>query len=205
MAPRMESPFKPARPALVEPIFQPLYSSALLTAATPEAKLFFWPVPAASQSDEVRTNTTDNKLANPKLFVVQGFRLHVNQDIALPETTGDFAEAIAELIHQYLYRFFVGTKDYFVVPMHRVGDGMGLWLGGMGAGAEATDEFIYAAASGVPHLENHTKLRKYAITIPPQQEFKASIERSPNESGAISGANVRIWNYLEGVLGREVQ
>ncbi|MGI0149552.1 MAG: hypothetical protein ACREDF_08495 [Thermoplasmata archaeon] len=204
MPPRVPSPFKPGRPALIEPIMQPLYSSNTLTVATPEATLSFVPVPAASQGDFVRTNIQGNQLANPKIFVVEGHRVHISQDIVIPDTSGDGLEEVIEISEQYSFRFFVGTKDYLRVPLFWMSSGIGTWTAPAAADAEATNEFLYVTALGVPHRENYFKIKRRPITIPPQQEFLAEIIRSQNATGAITGVNLRIWWFAEGSLGREV-
>jgi len=204
MPPRIESPFKPARAALVEPIVQPLYSSNALTVATPEATLAIVPVPAASQGDFTRANVQGNSLSNPKIFVVSGHRVHISQDIGIVETTGDLLEEYIEIAEQYSFRFFVGTKDYLRVPLFYMSSGLGVSGSFAAAGAEATNEFLYTAGLGMAHRENYFKCKRRPITIPPQQEFLAELIRSQNATGAISGANIRIWWFAEGSLGREV-
>lgn len=204
MPPRVTSPFKPARPALVEPIVQPIWSSNVLTVATPESVLRFFPVIAASQGDPTRASISDNKLANPKIAVIRGFRLHVSQDVVIPDTSGDHLEEVIEISEQYWYRFFLGVKEYLRAPMFYMSSGVGVWAAMAAAGAEATNEFLYTPLLGIPHRENYYKIARRPITIPPQQEFESDINRSQNVTGAITGVNIRIWNFLEADLGREV-
>jgi len=202
---RRTSPFDPAKKAYLEPIEQPLYSSNSLTAATPEQRLAFFPVPAAAQGNKVLANINDNKLANPKLFVVRGWRLHIAQAVTLLATNTDQVGGLLTILESYYFRFYVGTKDYLNLPMFAVPSGMGAHIFAAGAGAEATDEFVTSGLNGQPHIENHRKLRRNQITIPPQQEFEADLNLTSAGLASFTGANRRVWCFLEGTLGREVQ
>ena len=202
---RMPSPFDPARKAYLEPIEQPIYSSAVLTAASPERVLNFFPVPNASQGNKVLSNISDNKLANPKLFVVRGWRLHVQQAVAIQSTDSAQLNGLNTIIENYFYRFFVGSKDYLILPMFAVPSGLGAWAAMAGAGAEATNEFAQQMNLGAPSYHNYRALKRNQITVPPQQEFEADLNLTNAGLASFTGADRRVWNLLEGTLGREVQ
>lgn len=202
---RRESPFDPARRAYVEPIEQPIYSSDTLTAAAPQQRLVFFPVVAGSQGNKVLSNLNGNQLANPKIFVVRGWRLHVQQNVpVVAGTTADLG-GLLTIMESYWYRFFVGTKEYLGVPMFAVPDGLGVWSSMAAAGAEAANELLSLGSLGAPQIENYRKLRRNQITIPPQQEFEADLNLTNAGLANFTGANRRVWNFLEGTLGREVQ
>jgi hypothetical protein len=202
---RMSSPFDPARRAYLEPIEQPIYSSSILTAATPQQKLPFFPVPAASQGNRVLSNISENRLANPKLFVIRGWRLHVTQSVAIQAATSNQLSGLLTILENYYYRFFVGTKDYLILPMFAVPSGLGAWAAMAGAGAAVANEFAELAANGSPTYHNYRKLARNEITIPPQQEFEADLNLTNVGLASFLGSDRRVWNILEGTLGREVQ
>jgi hypothetical protein len=198
------SPFKPARPALVEPIVQPFWSSAVLTVATPQSKLSFFPVPAEAQGDPTRSFMSTNQFSNPKIAVIRGFRVHIAQNVVVPDTTGAKLKQLMEIAEQYWFRFFLGVKEYLKAPVFYMSSGVGIWLAPAAAGAEAANEFLYSASLGIPHRENYFKIDRRKITIPPQQEFESDLNRSQNASGAIAGSDIRCFMFAESDIGREV-
>jgi hypothetical protein len=205
MPPRIPSPFKPGRPALVEPIQQPLYSSVVITAAAPQAQLLFFQATqgAAGQNPTFTNMETAGQLPNPKIFVVEGYRLHVQQNVAVVDGTLANFVGLLQIIESYWYRFFIGVKEYLRVPSHYLNSGLGAWLSAAAAGAEAADEVFYTAQIGVPVHNNYFKIAKRPITIPPQQNFQAELNLGP-ALAVLTGVDRRVWNYLEGSLGREV-
>jgi hypothetical protein len=204
MPPRVPSPFKPSRPALIEPIVQPFWSSEVLTVATPQSVLSFFPVPAASQGDPTRSYMSTNSFSNPKIALVRGFRLHISQDIAVPDTTGAKLKQLMEISVQYWFRFFVGVKEYLRAPVFYMSSGVGIWMAPAAAGAEAANEFLYSPLLGAPQRENYYKITRRMITLPPQQSFESDLNRSQNASGAIAGSDVRCFAIMESDIGREV-
>lgn len=205
MPPRVPSPFKPARPALIEPIQQPIYSSNVLVSATPQSRVSFWPAPAASQGDLTRTNEDLNRLANPKIFSVRGYRLHVTQNVDVLSTDGAKINGLVDILESYWFRFFVGVKQYLGVPAFWMSSGVGANLQAAGAGGEAANEFISIESLGISHRENYFKINRRPIVIPPQQAFEADLNLSVNGiTTPVLGGDRRIWVFLEGDLGREV-
>lgn len=203
---RMNSPFDPARRAYLEPIEQPIYSSNVLLAATPQRKLPFFPVPSAIQGDSVFANLSDNKLANPKLFVVRGWRLHIQQSVAVNAANNDQLGGLLTIIENYFYRFFVGTKDYLVLPVFCIPSGLGAWAAMAAEGATADPgTFATLSAHGMPAYHNYRALKRNQITLPPQQEFFADLNALNAGLASFTGSDRRVWNVLEGTLGREVQ
>lgn len=207
MPPRIESPFRPARPALVEPVVQPLYSSVLITAAAPQSQLlFFQATQGGAGQNPVFTNMeTAGQLSNPKIFVVRGYRLHAAQNVAVTDASpmNQFV-ALAQIAESYWYRFFVGTKEYLRVPAFYLNSGLGLWLQNAAAGAEAAAEVWYTQQFGVPAHESYMKIVRRPIVIPPQQNFQGELNLGPALAALTGGVDRRIWNFLEGELGREV-
>lgn len=204
MPPRIPSPFKPGRPALVEPIQQPLYSTVVITGATPEAQLlFFQATQGAAGQNPVFTNLeTAGQLPNPKIFVVRGFRLHAAQNVAIVGVDTAPTDDLADIIESYWYRFFIGVKEYLRVPVFYLNSGLGLWFSAAAAGAEAGNEIASVSEIGAPSHESYFKIHRRPITIPPQQNFQAELNLGP--ALASINADRRIWNFLEGDLGREV-
>lgn len=209
MPPRVPSPYKPARPALVEPIQQPLYSRVLLTAAAPEAQLFFFQVSQGSPGQNpVFTNLeVQSQLPNPKIFVVRGYRLHVQQNvnpIGVGAGAVDTLRGLLQIIESYWYRFFIGVKEYLRVPAFYLNSGLGAWAAIAGAtGTAGTNDYAQIAQIGQPHHENYFKIPRRPIVIPPQQNFSGELNRGP-ALAAILGGDRAVWNFLEGDLGREV-
>jgi hypothetical protein len=201
MPPRVPSPYKPARPALVEPIQQPLYSQIVVSAAAPQAQLFFFNVSqGAPGQNPVNTNMeVASQLPNPKIFVVRGYRLHVAQNInpcssVCPALLDDFLA----LIESYWYRFFIGVKEYLRAPAFYMSSGLGAWMS-IGSGAPFVTQIHQL---GQPHHDNYYKIPRRPIVIPPQQNFQGEFNKGP---ALVSlSADRAIWNFLEGDLGREV-
>lgn len=205
MPPRIPSPFRPARPALVEPIQQPLYSRVLVTAAAPEAQLFFFGVSqgAVGQNPVFTNLEVASQLPNPKIFVVRGYRVHIDQNAAPVATNADLLTGMLELVRSYWFRFFIGVKEYLRVPMFYMSSGLGIWASIATAGAEADNEIVHVSQIGQPHFENYFKIHRRPIVIPPQQNFQAEINRGP-ALATLTGGDRAVWAFLEGDLGREV-
>lgn len=207
MAGRTTSPFNPARRALLEPIWQPLYTSALLAqGAAGPAQVVLFPVPAASQADTLLAYPgIVQALASPKMFTVVGIRLHVCEttvycyNVAL--VASQFVADLKIILENYRYHMRVGEKDYLHVPAFWVPSGMGV-TGCIAIGAAIGYE--QAVTNGISHHENYAKLKGLPITIPPQQQFACELV------GGIAGVPIitqtrRIYTFWEGKLGREVQ
>jgi hypothetical protein len=201
----MQSPFDPSKSAWLEPVEQPLYSSFSLVVATPARRLSFWPIPSASLSDPTLTNMVLAQLANPKLFIVRGWRLHVEQSVALSDATTTLAQAdgLVAFAEGYYYEFKVGgSKSYLQVPVFAMASGFGVDLR---VSTTVNNVNAYTATLGQPLQENYRKLRRNEITIPPQQEFSAECIMQNTAISTFNGSNRQVWNFLEGTLGREVQ
>lgn len=206
MPPRVPSPFKPSRPALVEPIVQPLYSAVLILAAAPAAQLQFFQVPqgAVGFNPTLTNMELAGTLANPKVFVVRGFRLHIAQNVNLTDGAATQIETVSllRIIESYWYRFQIGTKEYLRVPTFYLNSGLGMWLQNAVGGANP----FYTQQIGVPHHESYMKIARRPIVIPPQQSFVAELNLGPALATLGAGAaDRRVWNFLEGDLAREVQ
>jgi hypothetical protein len=199
MADRQVSPFNPGRRALLEPIRQPLYSAATLTGATPESKLSFWPVPAAVQNDPVFAYGPWNQLPNPKMFIIDGFRLHFAQRVTMYGANVNPLDDMVNIMEQYWYRVFVGTKIYLQVPAFWVPSGLGI------TGSISIAQGIAAAivTNSTSLHANYAKITARPITIPPQQVFECDLNARAGGVAALN-ANRLIWTFWEGTLGREV-
>lgn len=203
MPPRVPSPYKPHRAALVEPIVQPLYSSVLI-GTTPETQLlFFQATQGAAGQNPVFTNMeTAGQLSNPKLYVIRGLRLHIEQNVAVVAGTVAPTDDLLDIIESYWYRLFVGTKEYLRVPVFYLSSGLGIWFSAAAAGAEAANELLSVASIGVPNHSSYFKINRRPITIPPQQNFQGELNLGP--ALASINATRRVWNFFEGDLAREV-
>lgn len=201
MAKRMQSPFDPSKSAWLEPVEQPLYSSNVLSASSPARTYAFWPVPSASQGDNTLSNMNSPFLANPKLFIVRGWRIHIQQNVALTDATLNQSIGLVAIIEGYYYQFRIGNaKDYLVVPLWMMSSGLGMWSV---FATTVNNQNAYTSTLGQPLQENYRKLRRNEITIPPQQEFAAQIVMQNTSISSFSGSNRNIFNILEGTLGRE--
>lgn len=202
MPTRIQSPFAPGRRALVEPIVNPLYSSVEI-AATPEAqKTFFQDTQGSAGNSPVYTNMeVAGILPNPKIFVIRGVRLHASQNVVLHAGNTNPTDDLKQIIESYWFLLKVGEKDYMKVPMFYLSSGLGLWAAV--AEANTAADFTVLAALGLPSHENYHKIGRHSITIPPQQSFRAELNKGPTLA-SINAAR-RIWCFLEGSLAREVQ
>lgn len=202
MPPRIPSPYKPARPALIEPIRQPLYSSNQITGATPENQLLFFQATQGSVGQTpINTNMeTAGQLSNPKIFVIDGIRQDVAQRVVTADATGLLFDDLCKIGEIYWVRLFIGTKEYFRSPAKYWTSGIGGWLSA--AGNPGAGNVLYTQNFGVPVHTNYFRLRNRIITIPPQQNFQT--ELNLGVAGVTLSANRRVWHYLEGSLGREV-
>lgn len=202
MPPRIPSPFKPARPALIEPIRQPLYSSVQITGAAPETQLLFFQVTQGSPGQNpVFTNMeTAGQLSNPKIFVIDGIRQDIAQRVATADATGLTFDDICKIGEIYWCRLFIGTKEYWRSAAKYLTSGIGPWLSA--AGNPGAGNVLYTGNLGVPVHSNYFRLRNRVITIPPQQNFQT--ELNLGVTGVTLSVNRRVWHYLEGSLGREV-
>lgn len=203
MPKRMRSPFDPSKAAWLEPVEQPLYSSGQVVVASPSRKYSFWPIPSASLGDLTLTNMSQATLANPKLFIVRGWRIHIEQSVALMDTSATLAQAdgLVSIIEGYYYNFRIGNaKDYLTLPLFAMASGFGVDLR---VATVVNGQNAYTATMGAPLQENYRKLRRNEITLPPQQEFSADINMQNTAIASFNGSNRQIWNFLEGTLGRE--
>ena len=202
MPPRVPSPYKPGRPALVEPIQQPLYSSVVVSSATPQSQILFFQNPqGAPGQNPVFTNMEGaGILSNPKIFVVRGYRLHVNQHVILNGSNAqDVTQktALEAIIESYWYKLFIGVKEYLRVPAFYLNSGLGVWAALGGAGAAQVSQI------GSPIHDSYYKIMRRPIVIPPQQNFQGELNLGPALS-SFPAPDRRVWNFLEGDLGREV-
>lgn len=208
MPPRIESPFRPARPALIEPIVQSLYSSVLIIAAAPAAQLQFFQTTqgAVGQNPVFNNAELAGTLANPKIFVIRGMRLHVAQNVAVTDAGNTMVNFVAllQIIESYWYRLQVGTKEYLRVPAFYLASGLGAWLQNAAQGAAAGGVTFYTGTIGVPSHDAYFKVNRRPIVIPPQQSFVAELNLGPALAALTGGVDRRVWNFLEGDLGREV-
>lgn len=203
MPKRMRSPFDPSKAAWLEPVEQPLYSSANVVVASPSRKYSFWPIPSASLGDLTLTNMSQATLANPKLFIVRGWRIHIQQGVAIADATTTLAQAdgLIKMIEGYYYNFRIGNaKDYLTMPLFAMASGYGVDLR---VATTVNNQNGYTGTLGAPLQENYRKLRRNEITLPPQQEFSADVNMQNTAIASFLGSNRQIWNFLEGTLGRE--
>jgi hypothetical protein len=202
MPPRIPSPYKPARPALIEPIRQPLYSSNLITGAAPENQLlFFQNTQGSAGQTPITTNMeTAGQLSNPKIFVIDGLRMDIAQRVVTADATGLLFDDLCKIAEIYWFRLFIGTKEYLRVASKYLSSGIGAWLSA--AGNPGAGNVLYTSNLGVPVHTNYFRLKNRIITIPPQQNFQT--ELNLGVAGVTLSANRRVWHYLEGSLGREV-
>lgn len=201
MAKRMQSPFDPSKSAWLEPVEQPLYSSNVINAASPARTYAFWPVPSASQGDNTLSNMNSPFLANPKLFIVRGWRIHIQQNVAMADATLNQLTGLVAMMEGYFYQFRIGNaKDYLIVPLWMMSSGLGMWAT---MATTVNNNHVYTGTLGQPLQENYRKLRRNEITIPPQQEFAAQLVMQNTNITSFNGSNRNCWNILEGTLGRE--
>lgn len=203
MPPRVRSPYDPGKAAVVEPIVQPLYSSVVITVIGQSKATLFSENIGTAAGAEVDTNLdTPNILPNPKIFVILGLRLHYTQLGAASEVTNAFQMVdILKIAYSYWFLLFIGSKDYLRVPAFYLSSGLGYH-----GAFQNTNTSIDQGTGGMgwPTFHSYFKLDRHPITIPPQQNFRAEMNKGIDFPSNLSQTR-KMWSFLEGDFGREVQ
>ena len=225
---RFASPIELFERAKLEPIHQELYSCALYDAAAipNEVGLFTYALGGTvvgtvtgQSANALHTNMeTPSFLANPKLFLVEGLRIHVpplNTALNAPAeiVTGDpslggnwaFFDSLRMLYAATWIRFRVGQKDYLRVPTWLCPPNIGVG----GAAGAAIDQLAPAATDTVlavaPYMSGRVMSFPTApILIPPQQNFRVDVMRSETRVATLPSA-IPVYGILDGIYGRETQ
>lgn len=218
----------PAAAAKIEPISQPLYSYVFFAAAVlpVETRAFGYPIGGlvagaggTANAGHIHTNMeAANLLATPKIALILGYRVIVpalNALLTVPiaASTNVLAAApdsfelndLKRFVYGTSFRFFVGTKDYYVAPTWSVPGNVGI------EGLSAL--YVQApAATGPNRLDSiavhsqgrYEKLYQHKILIPSQQSFFCSI-RATGVVPPTLQATRGLWCVLDAIFGREVQ
>lgn len=193
------SPVNLGNRAVVEPIVQPLYDNGTVaTSATTQIQFFKVPV---GQSSKTYVNTNLDQagvLANPKIFVVLGFRLHL-QAVTMAAT--NIVDAL-KVIHSSYFSFDLGGnfKNYLRVPAFMLPSGFGI-TGFSDQGGLTGATAAMSVTNGQPNIFNYFSIAKYPIGLPPLQSFEATLNFPTAQT--LTTATV-VWAILWGILGREV-
>lgn len=199
----MISTMEQSEGVLLNVIKQPLYASATVTAATPQAQITLFQTLLGS-SNLARTNIEASPLAWPKAFFVRGVRIHKLQNVAVIDST--LNQFINHVVfgESYTLTLSVGDKAFIQAPMYYFTSGLGVQLQAAAAGAEATDEAFYTSAQGVQSHDNYFKIpADLEVVIPPMQGFKGLAVNSAGVASLGSGSDVVFTCFLEGALARE--
>lgn len=191
MPQRIASPFQFGQ-AVLEPVVQPVYDRIVLTAATPNGTFNFFIDPTAKTPREIFPGiTTGGQLSAPRMMVVYGNRLHVDENIAGATQLAD----TKNILYNSFYTFTVGIKDYIVAPF--------FWLpSGLGIAGFTTVAGAGTATNGVPAFHSHFSIAKRRIAVPPQQAFRGVLTVA---GAAVLAVDTEIWNFLDTEFGFEVQ
>jgi hypothetical protein len=192
MPQRMGSPFQFGQ-AVLEPIVQPLYDSESIAAATGATRFF---ITTAGKGEQFIYSgiTGGGQLSAPRMFVIYGIRLVWSESVT-PDTA--VLSDLKTLLYASWFRLRVGVKNYIEVPSHYLPAGVG--IAGFAATTVAGTSF-QTATSGVPAFFSRMSIEKRRIAIPPQQSFFGEL----NVTTAAVNAR-RLWVYLDGEFGQEVQ
>lgn len=190
------SPVNLGARSVVEPIVQPLYDRGpVCTAGTTQIQYFKVPRGQAGKTLVDTNMDTAGALANPKIFVISGIRLHAQQDLTAALTNIDDLKII---LHQSYFSFDIGGnfKNYLQVPAFMLPSGFG--VSGFAATALAAQDIVN---NGMPAIHNFYSIQKYPIGIPPMQSFEATLNfpAAPTVT-----TETQVWAILWGILGREV-
>ena len=195
MPQRIASPFQFGQ-AVLEPVVQPVYDRITLVAATPNGTFNFFVDPTAKTPREIFPGiTTGGQLSAPRMMVVYGNRLHVDENIPVATQVAD----MKNIMYNSFYTFTVGIKDYIVAPFFWLPSGLG--LAGFAASTVAATT-IASATNGVPAFHSHFSIAKRRIAVPPQQAFRGVLQVA---GAAVLAAATEIWNFLDTEFGFEVQ
>jgi len=230
LAPRRFAFPHPAAAAQIEPIVQPLYSYIAFDAAILPNEVIGFKyalgntvagagIGAVVNAGFIHTNMeTPGFLASPKLALVLGYRVVIPEITATLTTILDpsfdvLAAAPASallsdaqrLFGGTTFRFFIGTKDYYVAPTWSVPGNTGV-NGVMGAYVDdvAASGPARIALASIYSAGRYEKLYQHKILIPSQQNFFCSLQANqavPPTLEAARGA----YLILDTIFGREVQ
>ena len=232
---RFASPFAGQR-AKLEPIHQPLYSAYLFDSAITlgEALMFQYAVggtvasniAAATNATTLHTNIpAAGFLPTPKIFLTTGLRIIVNEltsalidpvDDTVAETfaavtfigeDSNLLEDAMRIVYGSYVRFFVGTKDYLVVPTFLTPGNTGIMgVSDTEIAVAATPENLATeqAIRTFHGMGKYFAMERYPVLIPSQQNFFVSLN-FPQVTRPTLGATRPVYAVLDGIFGRETQ
>lgn len=227
LARRFISPWDPAARAMLEPLRQTLYDTEGIVSTTLLATFFANPLGQPTLNLAVNvvktyrlTNLeTAGQLSSPKLYQIHGIRVHafpINPTVSIYDQ--DAADISAVMFSSW-FELYIGSKAYLDVPTWMVPSNLGYGTtvgavheaGAAIGGAPTEDRSTVVRAFNTSGM--HFRLKYNRIFIPPQQNFRCTINLPETLAGA--GANAaeyaalsagRLWQVVfEGLLGREVQ
>lgn len=234
MPERIVSPHDAAAQPLIERITQPLYDALTLPGtptALPGSPVYWFVQPignaelnGVASKTPLHTNLeTAGCLPNPRLFTIMGVSMTVSAftsgDLAIASTDLfkpiDLLEDLKRIYYYSSYQLKVGGKEYINTPTINVPSNYGA------EGCAIYDDSVAVEANLAMVLRDyfqstgrHHAVVKKPITIAPMQTFRTHLyfDTGPdpfaigglNTPGYLSGTR-RVWNFLHGELGREVQ
>lgn len=101
-------------PYMLERFYQPLYDTVTITPDTSTAEFFTLPIESDGKTVTETNMAAAGQLPYPTNFEIHGFSVK-SEYTANPEQVKKFADGAS-------FRFFIGTKDYLVVPLNLVLD-----------------------------------------------------------------------------------
>lgn len=193
MPQRLASPFQFGQ-AVLEPIVQPVYDRVTVTAAATNTDFNLFTDPTGKTNREIFPGiTTGGQLSAPRMMVVYGIRIHVDEDVAVATQVVD----LKNLLYNSTFTFTVGIKDYAVAPTFWFPSGLGISGFQDAAGAQ-----VGTATNGVPAFHSHFSIAKRRIAVPPQQQFRGLLRVA---GAAAMNADTEVWCFLDTEFGFEVQ
>ncbi|MBU1173715.1 MAG: hypothetical protein KKD44_29445 [Proteobacteria bacterium] len=193
---RFPTPFDYNSKAVIEAVVQPIYHMMTFNATTPATLRFFQATGGANEIVAYPGLLNGGQLANPKIFVVYGYRMHETEDVPNDALVAD----LKALRYNSWCKFFVGVKEYLTCPMFMVPSGFGIFSSGADASGVTTNT---TGAAGWPTFFNRMSIEKRKITLPPQQGFYWDLTPIGITAGQLH-QNRNIWTILDGEFGREV-
>lgn len=232
---RFASPFAGQR-AKLEPIHQPLYSAYLFDAALcPNEALFYQYAVGGQVATNQSTSTIatllhtnipgQGFLPTPKIFLTTGIRIvpiELTQGLIDPiddtaaeskaavTYTGEDSNLLEDLLRLFYgsyVRYFVGTKDYLVVPQFLTPANSGVM------GVSDTEIAVAATPENLAETQavrtfhsmgKYFAMDRYPVLVPSQQNFFVSLN-FPQSTRPTLGATRGVYAVLDGILGRETQ
>lgn len=219
MATRTASPVRTTRRAKLELQWAPLWSTNVFDNTTAGALNFFQDLPGQNGTSELDSNMEKpNSLPTPRIFILHGLEIVVNQALASRSSAGDLAgnevlsnqtsawfNSIKGLMWTTWLELTIGIKPFVQLPAFAVPTSYTIGGGIVGAAPVAGTfanglRVLFGASTGMVYS---TRARKKIIT--PDQIFKATLNFPIAGAGAAAaGSGHVVACILQGIKGVEI-